>query len=148
MLILRASSISIFARGVDLSICQFFLSVLRKRKTSGSKTARHRHGLIDQETHLAINVAQAHLREASTYIGAHAYMQSNTLVYGESVFIATITRSSFLGAAKHLYKRVCPSVRPSVRTFVSVFQRAAPQKPHRVSGIRTCYLKSERMVEW
>ena len=41
----------------------------------------------------------------------------------------------FLHAAKHLYKRVCTSVSPSVTPF----QRAARRQPHRDSGIQTCY---------
>ena len=42
----------------------------------------------------------------------------------------------FLDAAKHLYKRVCPSI--------TLFRRAALWQPHRVSGIRTCLVMRRR----
>ena len=48
----------------------------------------------------------------------------------------------FLGAAKHLYKRVCPSVRPSVRRSVtpSHFRRFWHASEHRVASIGSCSL--------
>ena len=47
----------------------------------------------------------------------------------------------FFGDEKHLYKRVCPSVRPSLRRSVtpSHFRRFSSDSKHRVAGISSCY---------
>ena len=49
-----------------------------------------------------------------------------------------ISETLFLGAAKHLYKRVCPSVRRSVTP--SHFRQFRRASGHRVASIGSCFL--------